>query len=178
MRSLAQKANDYVEILRLAGIPVSCDATAGYFEATEIRDMISLLKVLDNPQAGHRAGHRASQRLLPRHGHRAGEDSGLRQREEQARGFPRLRRVLPGRGPGCRSEGQAEPAYSSGSNNGEVSPAGAIWPACCGGSIARADSWPSSPRCRTARPARPTCSGSTTAPSSSRASPATRASRR
>jgi len=50
MRSLAQKANDYVEILRLAGIPVNCDATAGYFEATEIRDMISLLKVLDNPR--------------------------------------------------------------------------------------------------------------------------------
>jgi ATP-dependent helicase/nuclease subunit A len=50
MRSLAQKANDYVEILRLAGIPVSCDATAGYFEATEVRDMISLLKILDNPQ--------------------------------------------------------------------------------------------------------------------------------
>ena len=50
MRSLAQKANDYVEILRLAGIPVSCDATAGYFEATEVRDMISVLKVLDNPK--------------------------------------------------------------------------------------------------------------------------------
>ncbi|MCU0917298.1 MAG: UvrD-helicase domain-containing protein [Planctomycetes bacterium] len=50
MRSLAQKANDYVEILRLAGIPVNCDATAGYFEATEVRDMVSLLKVLDNPQ--------------------------------------------------------------------------------------------------------------------------------
>ena len=50
MRSLAKKANDYVEILRLAGIPVNCDATAGYFEATEVRDMISLLKVLDNPQ--------------------------------------------------------------------------------------------------------------------------------
>ena len=50
MRSLAKKANDYVEILRLAGIPVSCDATAGYFEATEVCDVISLLKVLDNPQ--------------------------------------------------------------------------------------------------------------------------------
>jgi ATP-dependent helicase/nuclease subunit A len=50
MRSLARKANDYVEILRLAGIPVTCDATAGYFEATEVRDMLALLKVLDNPQ--------------------------------------------------------------------------------------------------------------------------------
>ena len=50
MRSLAKKANDYVEILRLAGIPVSCQATAGYFEATEITDVVSLLKILDNPQ--------------------------------------------------------------------------------------------------------------------------------
>jgi ATP-dependent helicase/nuclease subunit A len=50
MRSLAKKANDYVEILRLNGIPVSCDATAGYFEATEISDVLCLLKVLDNPQ--------------------------------------------------------------------------------------------------------------------------------
>ncbi|UCG49002.1 MAG: UvrD-helicase domain-containing protein, partial [Phycisphaerales bacterium] len=50
MRSLAKKANDYVEILRLAGVPVSCEATAGYFEATEISDILSLLKILDNPQ--------------------------------------------------------------------------------------------------------------------------------
>ena len=50
MRSLAKKANDYVEVLRLAGIPVSCQATAGYFQATEISDCLCLLKVLDNPQ--------------------------------------------------------------------------------------------------------------------------------
>jgi ATP-dependent helicase/nuclease subunit A len=50
MRSLAKKANDYVEIFRLAGVPVSCQATAGYFEATEITDILCLLKVLDNPQ--------------------------------------------------------------------------------------------------------------------------------
>jgi len=50
MRSLAKKANDYVEVLRLAGVPVSCQATAGYFQATEISDMLSLLKVLDNPR--------------------------------------------------------------------------------------------------------------------------------
>jgi ATP-dependent helicase/nuclease subunit A len=50
MRSLAKKANDYVEVLRLAGLPVSCQAAAGYFEATEITDILSLLKVLDNPQ--------------------------------------------------------------------------------------------------------------------------------
>ncbi len=50
MRSLAKKANDYVEVLQLAGVPVSCQATAGYFEATEITDMLCLLKVLDNLQ--------------------------------------------------------------------------------------------------------------------------------
>ena len=50
MRSLAKKANEYVEVFRLCGIPVSCDATAGYFEATEISDVLCLLKVLDNPQ--------------------------------------------------------------------------------------------------------------------------------
>jgi ATP-dependent helicase/nuclease subunit A len=50
MRSLAKKANDYVEVLRLAGVPVSCQATAGYFQATEISDCLALLKVLDNPQ--------------------------------------------------------------------------------------------------------------------------------
>ncbi|MHC4096793.1 MAG: helicase-exonuclease AddAB subunit AddA, partial [Planctomycetota bacterium] len=50
MRSLARKANDYVQVLRLAGVPVSCEATAGYFEATEISDCLALLKVLDNPQ--------------------------------------------------------------------------------------------------------------------------------
>ena len=50
MRSLAKKANEYVEVFRLAGVPVSCQATAGYFEATEITDIVALLKVLDNPQ--------------------------------------------------------------------------------------------------------------------------------
>jgi len=50
MRSLAKKANDYVEVFRLVGVPVSCEAAAGYFEATEIRGCLCLLKVLDNPQ--------------------------------------------------------------------------------------------------------------------------------
>ena len=49
MRSLAGKA-DFIETLRLAGVPVSCDAIAGYFETTEICDVLCLLKVLDNPQ--------------------------------------------------------------------------------------------------------------------------------
>ncbi len=49
MRSLAGRG-DFLEVLRLSGIPVSCEATAGYFEATEITDMLCLLKVLDNPR--------------------------------------------------------------------------------------------------------------------------------
>lgn len=49
MRSLAGKS-DFIEALRFSGIPVSCDAAAGYFEATEITDMLCLLKVLDNPR--------------------------------------------------------------------------------------------------------------------------------
>jgi ATP-dependent helicase/nuclease subunit A len=48
MRKLSGK-NDFLKILRSGGIPVSCEATAGYFEATEITDMLCLLKVLDNP---------------------------------------------------------------------------------------------------------------------------------
>jgi len=50
MRSPAKTANEYVEVLRLAGIPVSSQSSAGYFAATEISDCVSLLKVLDNPQ--------------------------------------------------------------------------------------------------------------------------------
>lgn len=49
MRSLAERANTYVEVLQLAGVPVSCADAAGYFEATEISDCLCLLKVLDNP---------------------------------------------------------------------------------------------------------------------------------
>jgi ATP-dependent helicase/nuclease subunit A len=50
LRSLAGKVNDYAEVLGLAGIPVHCQSEAGYFAATEVSDMLSLLKVLDNPQ--------------------------------------------------------------------------------------------------------------------------------
>jgi len=50
MRSPAKKVDDYVEVLRLAGVPVSCESATGYFETTEISDCLSLLKVLDNAQ--------------------------------------------------------------------------------------------------------------------------------
>lgn len=49
MRSLVHKAQDYVEVFRLAGIPVSSQSACGYFEAVEIADCLSLLKALDNP---------------------------------------------------------------------------------------------------------------------------------
>jgi len=49
MRSLAGRS-DFVEVLRLASVPVSCEAITGYFEAGEISDMLCLLKVLENPQ--------------------------------------------------------------------------------------------------------------------------------
>jgi ATP-dependent helicase/nuclease subunit A len=49
MRSMGD-ANDYSEVLSLAGIPVHSQSAAGYFEATEISDSLALLKVLDNPQ--------------------------------------------------------------------------------------------------------------------------------
>lgn len=49
MRSVAHRANEYTEILRQAGIPVSSQTGSGYFAATEIADLLALLKVLDNP---------------------------------------------------------------------------------------------------------------------------------
>ncbi|MDO8301721.1 MAG: 3'-5' exonuclease, partial [Sedimentisphaerales bacterium] len=50
MRSPANKAGDYIRILRLMGVPVSSQGSSGYFETTEITDCIALLCVLDNPQ--------------------------------------------------------------------------------------------------------------------------------
>lgn len=49
MRSMAHRAQRYTEILRLAGIPLQSQTSEGYFETTEIADMLALLKVLDNP---------------------------------------------------------------------------------------------------------------------------------
>jgi ATP-dependent helicase/nuclease subunit A len=50
MRSPANKAGDYIRILRLMGVPVSSQGSSGYFETTEITDCICLLCVLENPQ--------------------------------------------------------------------------------------------------------------------------------
>jgi len=48
-RDFKHRANNYVQILRSANIPVVSDSSAGYFATTEINDMLSLLQVLDNP---------------------------------------------------------------------------------------------------------------------------------
>ncbi len=49
MRALSHRASEYVELLRLAGIPVSSQTQCGYFAATEVADCIALFKTLDNP---------------------------------------------------------------------------------------------------------------------------------
>lgn len=48
LRSMRYKADQFAEALRRAGIPVHSQSATGYFEATEINDVLSLLKVLDN----------------------------------------------------------------------------------------------------------------------------------
>ncbi len=49
-RAFQQRANNYVQVLRCANIPVISDSSVGYFATTEINDMLSLLQVLDNPR--------------------------------------------------------------------------------------------------------------------------------
>ena len=49
-RSFKHRANNYVQVFRSANIPVTSDSSAGYFETTEISDMLCLLQVLDNPR--------------------------------------------------------------------------------------------------------------------------------
>jgi ATP-dependent helicase/nuclease subunit A len=48
LRSMRFKADQFAEVLRRAGIPVHSQSATGYFEATEVNDVLSLLKVLDN----------------------------------------------------------------------------------------------------------------------------------
>jgi ATP-dependent helicase/nuclease subunit A len=50
LRSMQFKADQFAQSLRSAGIPVHSDSSTGFFEATEIRDMLALLAVLDNQQ--------------------------------------------------------------------------------------------------------------------------------
>ncbi|MGA3066984.1 MAG: helicase-exonuclease AddAB subunit AddA [Tepidisphaeraceae bacterium] len=47
LRAMKHKADDFAEILRAHGIPVHSEG-GGFFDSTEIRDMLSLLRILDN----------------------------------------------------------------------------------------------------------------------------------
>ena len=49
MRATSGSGNIVIEELKKHGIPAYIEMSSGYFEATEIRTMISLLKVIDNP---------------------------------------------------------------------------------------------------------------------------------
>jgi ATP-dependent helicase/nuclease subunit A len=50
LRSMKFKSEQFAQALRTAGIPVHSDSGSGFFDAMEIRDMRSLLRVLDNQQ--------------------------------------------------------------------------------------------------------------------------------
>lgn len=48
LRAMKFKTDAFADTLRAAGVPVHTDSGTGYFEATEINDVLSLLHVLDN----------------------------------------------------------------------------------------------------------------------------------
>ena len=50
LRSTVMKAEQFSGILRQHGIPVHRDSGTGYFNSTEVRDMLALLHLLDNSQ--------------------------------------------------------------------------------------------------------------------------------
>ncbi len=50
LRATAGYANSYMEEFRQEGIPAYADLSTGYFEATEVDTVLSLLKLIDNPR--------------------------------------------------------------------------------------------------------------------------------
>src|SRR4029079_11630836 len=48
LRSMRYKADQYADVPRSLGVPVHAESGTGYFESTEVRDMLALLAVLDN----------------------------------------------------------------------------------------------------------------------------------
>jgi ATP-dependent helicase/nuclease subunit A len=50
LRAMQFKADTFADVLRAHKIPVHSEGGAGFFEATEVRDVLSLLRVLDNQQ--------------------------------------------------------------------------------------------------------------------------------
>lgn len=49
LRTTEGKANRLMEVLAAAGIPAYAELTSGYFSATEVQTVLSLLSVIDNP---------------------------------------------------------------------------------------------------------------------------------
>lgn len=50
MRATTGRANTFVEEFRKLGVPAYAELTTGYFGATEVETVLSLLKVIDNPR--------------------------------------------------------------------------------------------------------------------------------
>ncbi|HEX4792515.1 MAG TPA: 3'-5' exonuclease, partial [Humisphaera sp.] len=48
LRATKYKAGQFAQILRGQGIPVHADSGSGFFESTEVRDMLALLELLEN----------------------------------------------------------------------------------------------------------------------------------
>jgi ATP-dependent helicase/nuclease subunit A len=50
LRSLKHKAGTYADVLRQSGIPAHTDSGGDFFQSQEVRDVMALLRVLDNQQ--------------------------------------------------------------------------------------------------------------------------------
>lgn len=50
LRATRNTANTFIEEFKQAGIPAYADLSSGYFEATEVETVLSLLRVIDNPR--------------------------------------------------------------------------------------------------------------------------------
>ncbi len=50
MRATAGSANTFIEEFRREGIPAYAESATGYFEATEVETILSLLNIIDNPR--------------------------------------------------------------------------------------------------------------------------------
>lgn len=50
LRAMSNRANELLDVLSAAGIPAYAELGTGYFAATEVETMLSLLSVLDNPR--------------------------------------------------------------------------------------------------------------------------------
>ena len=56
LRAVTGYANMFMEEFRQAGVPAYAELATGYFEATEVETILSLLKVIDPPPGSALAG--------------------------------------------------------------------------------------------------------------------------